>query len=169
MEIYRNTQEKVGPETPRLFSLLIGINKYASPTIRDLNGSVSDAKAIQEYLEVTLGVPTDQIACLHNSQATRTAIIQKLIKLQKDPRIQRDDPILIFFAGHGAETEAPSGWETDGSMVQMIIPYDFNAESDLIDTKANDEGNIVYAIPDRTVGVLLERIALEKGDNIVRY
>ncbi|PVG00045.1 hypothetical protein CPB86DRAFT_702211 [Serendipita vermifera] len=162
----RNLSAQADPNAPRLFALLIGINEYASPNVRNLYGAVSDAKAIQEYLEVTLGVPTEQISCLHNSQATRAAIIQKLTELQMDPRIQRGDPILVYYAGHGGETDAPIGWETNDPMVQMLIPYDFSAEIDVVNTKISGGGNVVYAIPDRTIGTLLERVAFEKGDNL---
>jgi len=65
---------------------------------------------------------------------------------------------LIFYAGHGAETNAPAGWESGGSKIQMILPQNYSAKT----------GNEVHGIPDYTIGKLLGDLAKEKGDNIVR-
>jgi hypothetical protein len=73
-------------------------------------------------------------------------------------KIKRGDPILIFFAGHGAETDAPVGWEAGGPKIQMILPQNYSA----------DAGQEVHGIPDRVVGALLNELAREKDNNIVR-
>ena len=65
---------------------------------------------------------------------------------------------MIYYAGHGTEASAPPAWETGGSKIQMILPQNYSAES----------GSEVHGIPDRTIGTLLEDLAQEKGDNIVR-
>ena len=114
---------------------------------------------MKAYLETSLGVPTSHIKTLFNEEATRHAIITNLRELQTDPRIRDGDPILIFYAGHGATAEAPVGWETGGSNIQVLLSHDFHYTS---------HDNPVHAIPDRTIGSLLEQIAARKGDNIVR-
>ncbi|KDR74072.1 hypothetical protein GALMADRAFT_227766 [Galerina marginata CBS 339.88] len=110
------------------------------------------------YLESNLKVPSNHIRTLYDQQASRTAIIQAFIDLQKDHHIKKGDPILIFYAGHGTEHTAPSGWECGGpnSKIQAIIPQDYSHE----------EGRWVPVIPDRTLGALINGIAREKGDNI---
>jgi hypothetical protein len=81
-------------------------------------------------------------------------------ELRNDPRIDPDNnSILIFYAGHGSETDAPEGWESRGSKVQMILPFDYG------DMQGDD---IVQGIPDRTIGILLEKLAEKWGNNIVR-
>lgn len=145
--------------TPPLFALIIGINKYKYSPHLQLRGAVPDAEAVKGYLEETLGVLPSQIKTLYDTQATRAAIIQELHAFQTDHRIQRGNPIFIFFAGHGTTGAAPAGWEAGGARIQMLVPHDYLCEND---------GHIVHGIPDRTIGSLLEQIAKAKGDNIVR-
>lgn len=106
-----------------------------------------------------LNVPNSHIRNLRDEKATRAAILQAFHDLQNDCRIEKGDPILIFYAGHGGETEAPMSWEAGASKIQMLIPHDFG-------TKINDRN--VYGIPDRTVAALLDSLSKKKGDNIVR-
>lgn len=142
-----------------MFALTIGINKYRNPRYRDLQGCVSDADAVDKFLLEELGVPKAQITSLRDSQATRQAIIQAIESFVADPRVEENGPILIYFAGHGGETESPVGWTSEDSKSQLIIPHDCGE---------NDEGQTIHGIPDRTFGWLLKRIADKKGHNIVR-
>jgi hypothetical protein len=144
---------------PPIFALVIGINKYKSFKVAWLKGAVPDANAIQYYLENELGVPSSHIRNLRDDEATRAVIIQAFLDFQRDPRIHFGDAILIYYAGHGGESDGPPNWETGGSKVQMLIPHDFG-------TTVNGED--IYGIPDRTIGAMLDRIAREKGDNIAR-
>ncbi|KAG9123527.1 hypothetical protein FRC07_014827 [Ceratobasidium sp. 392] len=88
----------------------------------------------------------------------RAGIIRAFRNLRNDTRIEKDDAILIFYAGHGCEIKAPEVWETDSQKVQALVPYD----ADTLD----DVGKPVDVIPDRTVGALLTDIAAAKGDNV---
>jgi len=143
---------------PPLFALIIGINEYISDKFEDLEGAVADAQAVKAYLETSLGVPPSQIKTLFNSEATRDAIIASLYDLKDNTSICHGNPLLIFYAGHGSTVKAPAGWEAGGPEIQLLVSHDALSES---------EGKTVVGIPDRTMGVLLEQIAFEKGDNIV--
>ena len=112
---------------------------------------------MKEYLEKDLGVPSDQIRTLLDEEASRSGILQALVELREDPRIKKGDPILIFYAGHGSEIDAPQGWEAGGPKIQAIVPHD-----------ASEFSPVVYPIPDRTLGALINMLAKDKGDNIVR-
>ncbi|KAH9914990.1 uncharacterized protein B0H18DRAFT_1043597 [Fomitopsis serialis] len=112
----------VSPELKRIFALV----QFDSTSLR---GAVPDAKAVVEYLHAQLQVPTDHIRCLLDHSATRTAIIDQLLQMRDDPRIEPGDPILVYYAGHGGEAEPPSTCQT------------------------------VHSIPDRTLGALLARLA----------
>ena len=136
-----------------MYALLIGINSYKD---RPLRGSVNDVKAVEEYLVKDLGVPGEQIRILLDEQASRSGILQAFADLRMDARIKEGDPILIFYAGHGAEINSPQGWEAGHTKIQAIIPHNFS-ESALV----------VHPIPDRTLGVLIDMLAKEKGENIV--
>jgi Caspase domain len=143
---------------PPLFALIIGIDEYKCDNFGRLEFAVADAQAIKTYLETSLGVPTSQIKTLFNKEATRDAIIESLRDLATNNSINRGDPILIYYAGHGSTSEAPDGWESGGSDIQILVSHDTLCDSD---------NNRVFGIPDRTIGVLLEEIAQKKDDNIV--
>ncbi|KIM25682.1 hypothetical protein M408DRAFT_331034 [Serendipita vermifera MAFF 305830] len=149
--------ETITSNPPSLFALIIGINEYKTPEIANLSGAVGDAKAIKSYLETSLGVPATQIQTLYDSEATRDAIVQALRTLKTDPRIEKGDPILIFYSGHGGTGKTPAGWEAGSSEIQILLSHDAGCE---------DKGRRICGIPDRTMGVLLEQIAKEKGNNI---
>ena len=150
-DIYRS-------ETP-LFALLIGINGYKSESLAKLRGSTTDAAEFAEYLKDHLAVPASHVRLLLDEQASRSAIIDAFVSIRDDPRIKQGDAIFVFYAGHGGEAEAPTGWEAGGkgAKIQMLMPQNFSTEP----------GNEVTGIPDYTVAALLNQIAKEKGDNIV--
>ncbi|KAF9529617.1 caspase domain-containing protein [Crepidotus variabilis] len=138
------------PETP-LYALLIGINNYSG--ISQLEGASADAQAIQRYLEDDLGVPTDQIEVLLDSQATRIAIIKAFENLANNPKIQQGDAILVFFAGHGTIVPFQAEGSVTEERIQSVLPQDF-------------DGQVVHPIPDFTLGELIAAVHREKGDNI---
>lgn len=116
-----------------------------------------DAKAVCDFLRDTFRVPSGNIKCILDDTATRSSILEHLVRLQLDSRINFGDPILIYYAGHGGEARPPSKWAQP--IVQTIIPHDFGAIV---------KGRTVPSIPDRTIGALLGRLAESKGNNIVR-
>ncbi|PVF91812.1 hypothetical protein CPB86DRAFT_279897 [Serendipita vermifera] len=149
---------KTRPSNPlSLWALVIGINRYASPNVSQLNGAVADSEAVKLYLIEDLGVPEDNIRTLIDEEAIRTDIIKGIRWLIEHPSIRRNDPILIFFAGHGGEGPAPERWPAQRSKVQYIVPHDYLIEK---------EGEKVHGIPDLSIAALLNELANIKGDNI---
>jgi len=108
--------------------------------------------AVEKYLKTALNVPSNRITILLDQAASRNAIIGAFESLKVNDDIQPGDPILIFYAGHGAEIVDGDAKET--RKIQSIIPQDH-------------DGATVHPIPDRTVGGLLAEIHKVKGDNIV--
>ncbi|KAJ2923438.1 hypothetical protein H1R20_g13657, partial [Candolleomyces eurysporus] len=145
---------------PNIFALVIGIDAYDS-TVESgpLKKAFADSNNIKDWL-AKLAVPESQIRVLQNENATRDAIIDSLGKLSKDKRIQRGDPILIYYAGHGSEADAPKKWNWDTPKIQTILPHDYG--------RKDSTGRVIQGIPDRTLGFLLSEISREKGNNIVR-
>ncbi|RXW25399.1 hypothetical protein EST38_g395 [Candolleomyces aberdarensis] len=143
---------------PNIFALIIGIDAYG-PTVESgpLKKAFADSNNIKDWL-AKLAVPESQIRVLQNESATRHAIIEALKKLSKDKRIERGQPILIYYAGHGSETDAPKKWNWDTPKIQMILPHDYG--------RKDSAGLAIQGIPDRTLGFLLSEIAREKGNNI---
>jgi Caspase domain len=144
----------------RLFALTIGIDIYLDGETPNLKGAVSDADSIVKLL-VDHGVGRERIRSLRNEHATRHAIRRELMDLITNPSIEKNDPILIYFSGHGNNDPAPKEWKDWDNWVQCLVPHDFN--------EPDGNGGIIHGIPDRALGTILHRIADAKGNNIVRF
>ncbi|EKM54566.1 uncharacterized protein PHACADRAFT_258508 [Phanerochaete carnosa HHB-10118-sp] len=143
----------------RLFALLIGIDKYKSGNIWDLEACVDDAQSMRRWLTQDLHVPREHICLLADAQATKRAIEDKFMDhLVNNPVIEKDDAIVIYFAGHGGSIPSPRGWYNDGMKdVEVLCPYDH-------DSKA-PEGRVA-GISDRSFHAMLRDLADIKGNNI---
>ncbi|RXW18480.1 hypothetical protein EST38_g7376 [Candolleomyces aberdarensis] len=149
------------PSGSRLFALIIGIDDYTPETgFIKLKGAVRDADNIRNWLVKDFNVPPSHIQHLRDNAATRKAIVEALEGLSTDPKIKRDDPILIYYAGHGTQARPPKQWCWDSPNIQMIVPWNFKQS----DTDGSDR--IIHGIPDRTLSVLLTKLAKKKGNNI---
>ncbi|KAI0316306.1 caspase domain-containing protein [Amylostereum chailletii] len=163
MEIVPSTSPDVErSKHSRLFALIIGINEYKhhSSTLPNLSGAVRDAEAIKTHLINRMDTPPSRIRELLNKSATRKAIVNEIVGLKTNDAISRNDPILIYFAGHGAEVAAAEGWEAGGknAKIQMIIPHDY--------VEGEEDPQAPHGIPDRTIALLLNDLADAKGNNI---
>ncbi|KIJ46645.1 hypothetical protein M422DRAFT_164927, partial [Sphaerobolus stellatus SS14] len=174
--LYRNCIKlTVLRQNNNMFALIIGIDSY--PKTTKLKGAVNDAQAFRKYLVDYLHVPDSKrnLTLLLNEKATKANIINNLRALQINSQINCGDPILIFFAGHGAEANPPHEWESKDK-VQLILPYDYALEplqfkggqqrnKDL--TSITRPGRVLRnVIADRVFGALLNDICRAKGDNI---
>lgn len=130
--------------------------------LKRLHGAVNDANEVTKFLE-GLGVPATHIVNLRDENATRSRIIQEIEALSKKPEINKDDPILIYYAGHGGLAMANGQWAAKyGSKeIQVIFPYDYDQPKKAYSTER------VNCIPDRTIAGLLNELSSKKGDNIV--
>ncbi|KAF5317642.1 hypothetical protein D9758_018630 [Tetrapyrgos nigripes] len=116
----------VSVDFKRLFALIIGIDNYEDPSIQNLSGAVLDAENVKNCLTDTLGVLQSNIQTLYDTQATKVNILNAIRGLADIP-IAKDDPILIYYAGHGGRAPAPAGWFTSDSSneIEMLCPHDF--------------------------------------------
>ena len=87
------------------FALIIGIDEYANAS--KLSGAVADAKAMKQYLEKHFRVPEANIVSLFNEEASRLEIIKAFRKLRDNELIEKGDPIVIYYSGHGCERPMP--------------------------------------------------------------
>lgn len=144
-----------------MFCFIVGIDKYKSPDIPNLNGCKRDAQSMVDFLSHKFHVPSSHFLCLANEKATRSAIISGFQKhLIENNNIERGDAMVVFYAGHGSRVLAPKGWVADGSKIETICPHD--------ERTIGRNGKEVFSIPDRTLGGLLRKLSSIKGDNIVR-
>ncbi|KAG6862577.1 hypothetical protein C0993_002544, partial [Termitomyces sp. T159_Od127] len=150
-----------GSQTSTLFAVLIGINKYKDPKIPDLCGAVGDADAIENFLISEVGVMKDRIVNIRDEEATREAIVKALRDLAQSSAIHAQDPIFIYYAGHGSECPSPiNGWKTNAAngMMKMLLPHDFNLQG------SNDvQGQGIFDI---ALSQIFADIAMAKSDNI---
>lgn len=100
------------------WAVLIGIDDYAHwPR---LNYAVNDAKGVESLLKDKFGFREDRIFRLHDRAASRGNIQSLLGDYLGDPRrVQREDRVFVFFAGHGATRPLASGRD-----LGYLIPAD---------------------------------------------
>ncbi|KAJ6622312.1 hypothetical protein B0H10DRAFT_2342171 [Mycena sp. CBHHK59/15] len=108
------------------FALIIGIDEYECPKIPNLSGCVTDAKSFKECLSRTFGkAPDSDIMFLTNANATRAAILSAFrTHLICNEHIQRGQPIIIYFAGHGSRVAAPIEWaaSSQSAYAERFVP-----------------------------------------------
>jgi hypothetical protein len=151
--------------------VIIGINHYESREYDNLAGAVADANAFEEFLTQQLKVPQTNIRSLRNEQASRKAIIDAFYWLRDNVTYKKNEPAIIFyFAGHGAQTSKPRGWEdwvTTTGQIEMLCSSDIGMP--VTSCSPGDEPEeVVQGIPDRTISMLLNHISDIKGNNLVR-
>src|SRR5215831_4505028 len=105
------------------WALIVGINDYSSwPKLRY---AVNDAKSIEDALVNKFGFARDHIRRLTDGEATRQRIMQVLgDEFTDGSRVQREDRVFVFFAGHGATRTLQ-----DGRQIGFIVPVDADREN----------------------------------------
>ncbi|CAL1706496.1 unnamed protein product [Somion occarium] len=143
----------------KLFALVIGLDKYKSGNIWDLETCVNDAHSIKRWLTHDLHVPREQVCLLTDKQATQRNIEDNFMShLVNNAAIEHGDAILVYFAGHGSSLRAPRGWFGHNSKtVEILCPYDH-------DTKC--PAGRIAGISDRSLNAMMRDLAAAKGDNI---
>ncbi|KAG2017939.1 hypothetical protein CC2G_007399 [Coprinopsis cinerea AmutBmut pab1-1] len=137
-----------------MFTIIIGIYKYRPECgFKELHGAVNDAREVYKFLVAELGVPKEQIIFLTDEQASRDNIRKAFRRLRDDKRVERDDPILVYFAGHGAEIVC-----TSGARIQAIVPQDYKC----------DGPNPVPPVLDLDLAAYLNSLSGKHGNNIPR-
>jgi hypothetical protein len=71
--------------------------------------------------------------------------------LRDNNKIKKDDPILIYYAGHGGKAQRQDAED----VIETLIPVDYVPGK-------------VPPIPDRTIASLINGISNKRGNNIVR-
>lgn len=140
---------------PHAYVLVIGIDKYRHLDVLPLHSAVSDASDMVHFLHKEIGVPDSRIRSLTNSEATRDEMILALQDLATNNDIEPDDPIIVYFAGHGSVADTTE----KSPEVQMLCPYDF------IPRREGTE--CAQGIPYHTIRDCLEKTYKAKRNSIV--
>ena len=140
-----------------MFVLTIGINNYQH--CPKLSWAVADADAVESFFRDVLAVPSHRIMSLRDESATRADIIKAFHALREDDSlmIERDDPIVVYFAGHGCQWTSRQGLQ---ARIQAICPQDVQVQ--------DSPDRTVFPIPDYLLGSLINQLSSKKGNNIVR-
>ena len=88
-----------GPQTIRAgkdYALLFATDEYEAPEWQRLSNPVNDARALAEKLSSKFGFKTEVV-----TNATSDEVMETLDRY-RDKAYEKDDQLLVFFAGHGA-------------------------------------------------------------------
>jgi peptidoglycan/xylan/chitin deacetylase (PgdA/CDA1 family)/TolA-binding protein len=100
------------------WAAIIGIDDYVN--WQKLRYAAHDAQGVKDLLIQKYNFKPDHVFTLLNGEATRQNILSLLGDKLGDPRmVQREDRVLVFYAGHGATRKLASGRE-----LGYIIPVD---------------------------------------------
>jgi peptidoglycan/xylan/chitin deacetylase (PgdA/CDA1 family)/tetratricopeptide (TPR) repeat protein len=100
------------------WAVIIGINDYQKWPI--LRYAVNDANGMEDALVSRFGFQRDHIRKLIDGEATRQRIMEVLgDELSDSKKVQREDRVFFFFAGHGATRTLD-----DGRQIGFIVPAD---------------------------------------------
>lgn len=135
-------------EKGKISAAVIGINDYRH--VPNLSYASKDARAFARYMRENMGLDSDHLFELYDSQATmrnmKSLIGTKLRKMADKP----EDTVFIFFAGHGAPEEDPTSPDGD-SISKYILAHD----SDMDDLYTS-------AIPMNEIAKIFSRIRAER-------
>ncbi len=107
----------------RRIVVTIGIDQYANWT--KLDNAVSDAREVAAVLQ-SAGFVT-VVPPLFNKDASKKAIL-RLIETQLPDKLEEDDDLILFFAGHGTSKEKKVG--KDVFSAGYIVPVEASAPED---------------------------------------
>ncbi|WP_342346731.1 SUMF1/EgtB/PvdO family nonheme iron enzyme [uncultured Nitrospira sp.] len=108
----KNPAQYIAETQGNAWAVIIGIDKYLN--LADLAYAVDDAKSVAGMLKGQ----GFKVTSLYNTQATRTAILREL-RQNLLTRVQKDDRVIIFFAGHIGETPGKGNQQPVGYMMPV--------------------------------------------------
>ena len=105
-------------------AVIVGVNRYADPRIRDLSYARADAEELAAILcDPGLGgFLEENVTLLVDEDATRRSIVSA-VGTHLSRSASPDDLVCVFFAGHGATDPDPSRQSLDG-LAKYLLPHD---------------------------------------------
>jgi len=137
------------PPKTNIYGVVIAINKYRDKNISELKYAENDGKGIAKYFRDQLGIKKENLYILVGPNATADNI-KRAIGVELRKKAQKDDQILIYFAGHGAPEPESKSLNADG-LEKYLLAY--NSELDAL---------YATAIPMREIEYLFERYSSER-------
>jgi uncharacterized caspase-like protein len=146
---------------PRRVALLVGIDAYTDPLLPDLRHAAADATALGEVLRQP-DAGFDEVLVLADADGTpRSRVFEGLRRLAAT--VQRDDELVVFFAGHG--TRVP----VDGGEHRFLLPSDART-TDLVGSAIDLEDLLDYVLtlPPLRKGVIVDACFDGGGRSVTR-
>ncbi|KQQ91821.1 polysaccharide deacetylase family protein [Massilia sp. Leaf139] len=123
------------------WAIVVGIDKYQKWP--QLQYAVRDAEGVGQMLVQKFGFAPERVLTLKNEQATRNGILAAFHDRLAHSKLQPNDRLFVFFAGHGATRKLSSGRD-----LGYIVPVD--ADPDKLATDAipmTEIQNIAESLP----------------------
>jgi hypothetical protein len=116
------------------YAVVIGVGRYESPSIPSLRYTVADAEAMYRVLTETAGFRKDRVLLLTDRSERKPTLrnIKYALGTFLARAAQKDDTVIVYFAGHGAPEVDQRGLERDG-LAKYLIPSDADPD-DLFST-----------------------------------
>ncbi len=107
------------------YAVVIGIGRYDHVTIPTLKYAVADADAMYKVLTETAGFKKDNVLLLTDRTERKPTLrnIKYALGTFLARAAQKDDTVIVYFAGHGAPEVDQRGLERDG-LAKYLIPSD---------------------------------------------
>ena len=110
------------PNFDRNLAVVIGIDRYENPSIRNLSTAVSDASAIADLLEQVYDYKQSdekpEVIRLFDEAATLKGLRDLFTQTLPEQKLTEGDRLIIYFAGHGlprSNDDGPEGY---------LVPHD---------------------------------------------
>lgn len=107
------------PVTNRGHAVVFGISQYAPNTgISELKGVPRDMDSAVAMAQL-MGISQDRVSIYRDKQVTKAAMKSTLEQLAKE--VKPDEPVLIYYSGHGGRTADPAA---PGRCQEGLITYE---------------------------------------------
>lgn len=146
--------KKPDMDNPKLYALLVGINKYQTESFRNLLACENDVRDMEKVLEKKFKAEDRSILTLINEQATREGIIENFEKHLTQAK--KGDFVLFYYSGHGATERTPEEFKpyNPSHKIENIVCYDSRTEKTLEDGSTK----IIFDLADKELAYLLSRV-----------
>lgn len=108
-----------GAKNPTAVAVLIGISRYADPSIPPVEFAGQDAATVKDYLVYTLGYPRERIVELYDEGATLgrlQGVFGERGRLEQLLEPDGSSDVFVYFSGHGVPDQ--KDWE------QYLLPFE---------------------------------------------
>lgn len=136
------------------YALLVGINRYQSRRIANLEGCEHDVEKVEAYLSETFGEDINVLR-LTSEDATRTAIIQGFRSHLSQAK--QGEFAFFYYSGHGCQEASPEAfwpYQTDKKHENIVVHDSLEGADDLAD---------------KEISLLIRELAQQGAEIVVVY